>query len=173
MAVKRLRDQSPGDLLDADGGPCPGQRQPAACGPSASPERWPAGGAPTARPTPWADLFDPAIALARDGYEPGGAAIGRPGPATGRGAQPRLSAAISRRQSHQAGARLRNPVLANSLEQLAAMGAFFYRGDLARQSEGTRRARDEPVRGWSQSVDHLKVIRREPSAVDGGASPAR
>ena len=162
----------PGDLLDADGRALPwptATRSLRAIGiPGTVALLWEAHQQHGRHP--WADLFDPAIALARDGYEP----------------SPRLlrSVALAQRlgvahspafqqlylpggRAIQAGARLRNPVLANSLEQLARHGGpSFYRGDLARQilRELDALRRDEPgFRGWSPvDLTSYKVIRREP-----------
>ena len=162
----------PGDLLDADGRALPwptATRSLRAIGiPGTVALLWEAHQQHGRHP--WADLFDPAIALARDGFEP----------------SPRLlrSVALAQRlgvahspafqqlylpggRAIQAGARLRNPVLANSLEQLARHGGpSFYRGDLARQilRELDALRRDEPTfRGWSPvDLTTYKVIRREP-----------
>ena len=162
----------PGDLLDADGRALPwptATRSLRAIGiPGTVALLWEAHQQHGRHP--WADLFDPAIALARYGYEP----------------SPRLlrSVALAQRlgvahspafqqlylpggRAIQAGARLRNPVLANSLEQLARHGGpSFYRGDLARQilRELDALRRDEPgFRGWSPvDLTTYKVIRREP-----------
>ena len=162
----------PGDLLDADGRALPwptATRSLRAIGiPGTVALLWEAHQQHGRHP--WADLFDPAIALARDGFEP----------------SPRLlrSVALAQRlgvahspafqqlylpggRAIQAGARLRNPVLANSLEQLARHGGpSFYRGDLARQilRELDALRRDEPgFRGWSPvDLTTYKVIRREP-----------
>ena len=162
----------PGDLLDADGRALPwptATRSLRAIGiPGTVALLWEAHQQHGRHP--WADLFDPAIALARDGFAP----------------SPRLlrSVALAQRlgvahspafqqlylpggRAIQAGARLRNPVLANSLEQLARHGGpSFYRGDLARQilRELDALRRDEPgFRGWSPvDLTTYKVIRREP-----------
>ena len=162
----------PGDLLDADGRALPwptATRSLRAIGiPGTVALLWEAHQQHGRHP--WADLFDPAIALARYGYEP----------------SPRLlrSVALAQRlgvahspafqqlylpsgRAIQAGARLRNPVLANSLEQLARHGGpSFYRGDLARQilRELDALRRDEPgFRGWSPvDLTTYKVIKREP-----------
>ena len=119
---------------------------------------------------PWAELLDPAITLARDGFEP----------------SPRLlrSIALAKRigVSHsrafqrlyqpdnatlKPGQRFRNPALARTLDRLARHGGLdFYRGALAHQVLRELTAlkdENDRFRGWSASdLASYRVMRRQP-----------
>ena len=119
---------------------------------------------------PWAELLDPAITLARDGFEP----------------SPRLlrSIALAKRigVSHsrafqrlyqpdnatlKPGRRFRNPALARTLDRLARHGGLdFYRGALAHQVLRELTAlkdENDRFRGWSASdLASYRVMRRQP-----------
>jgi gamma-glutamyltranspeptidase/glutathione hydrolase len=105
---------------------------------------------------PWADLFQPAIRLARDGY-----ALSRRGhdslersPDTG-GHDPAARAIYygADGQPLPLGTTIRNPALARTLAMLAAKGpAGFYKGELAREI-ATKVAAETPSDGKMTEAD--------------------
>lgn len=113
----------------------------------------------------WRELFQPAIALARDGFVVSARLAGLVEWAKSRIA--RSAAAnwlMPGGRPVETGARLRNPALALSFEAIAAGGAdAFYRGEIARHIVSA--VRSDPRRGGQMTLDDLagyRAIEREP-----------
>jgi gamma-glutamyltranspeptidase/glutathione hydrolase len=130
---------------------------------------------------PWAELFEPAIALAEQGFEVGPrlAALLRQPSAEGLKRDPEAAALFFEPDGtpKAAGSRLRNPALAGVLRSVAQGGAdAFYRGAVA--AEIAQRVRTHPQRPGRLTEADLagyRAVWREPLCfdADAGAPPAR
>lgn len=105
---------------------------------------------------PWADLFQPAIHLARDGYvlsTRGHDSLARQPDIAGHDPQARTIYYGADGQPLPIGATIRNPALATTFEMLAAKGADgFYKGRLAREI-ATKVAAETPADGKMTEAD--------------------
>jgi gamma-glutamyltranspeptidase / glutathione hydrolase len=130
---------------------------------------------------PWAELFEPAIALAEQGFEIGPrlARLLREPSAAGLKRDPEAAALFFEPDGtpRAAGTRVRNPALATVLREVAQGGAgAFYRGAVA--ADIVRRVQSHPQRPGRLTEADLagyRAVWREPLCfdADAGGPPAR
>lgn len=113
---------------------------------------------------PWADLFQPAIHLAREGFalSPRGfQSLGRQPETGGHDAEARTIYYGADGKPLPVGTTIRNPALAGTLEMLAAKGADgFYKGELAREI-ASKVAAETPSDGRMTEADIAAFVAKE------------